>query len=645
MDPEQESIIYEEIENALRESPSSATWEGVTELNITDTRSSYWRHYKDRICGVPAQQWVTNKCNINLERTLRSDDLDILIWREINKEMVQTLNSLFSNIPAADLNDERYNSVKLDEIENLYRLGLGNDVLLRNSVFVDVICDPILKKFSEKVGDVGTCCTTDWLRSKSCTTALNYLCAKRTDLSGTTDWVMKRYGGSRRESSIFMSVMFWATCNMFLSCGRFCPKLLVDSCIGMVNGITREFISTNDGDRTTHTVDKTELANAVESSIEKSVPTTSKLRVGLETVVAARKVYAKKYNDLYKEISCVADPKDMTPSAYLQARYVDGLFTTTIDVILHNEFGDAYDSVDGSIFFSSYASACHYNDLSDALMDMKYMETHNYVICAKTNANYSFSDHCEALYVALTTFDVSHNSYDHEIKKRMSSYRLCNILFFAIWPRYRSCERARRYVGTLSEEDRTKLIERGRRCLQGDIFIEENIWLDAICSNFNTRRAVIQRRGYIQTLLYVLGVEYDESAKNHIESAVEANGARPFDTGLELVTALGSEWLAELALQTINGTAIYHSLVAELSDLLTTLTRFSMPIISDNTITPCESICGPLCLRLMETLAVVLEINTEVGEAINRTVAAVITMVSLDPYRCLAHHADSLLLN
>lgn len=623
-------------------------WDQVTQLNITDPRSLFWRRYKERLSGVPAEQWEIRDFNCDILPNTHEICLESSIWKDYSSQILQTFNSV-TQLKAVNLNDEKCGSLTVNEVIDLYRRGIDDDVILKNSILIDVNCNPIVEKFSGKIGDVGKCCVTESLRSTSNTMALQDICGKRTDLGGTTDWVMKRYGGNRRESSMFVNLMWWVTWYVFTSCGRYGVKMLMDATIGMCAGATIEQLSFSDGDRTTHRIDKTELANAATNSAAKSVTLSGRVRLAIETVIASRRTYANRYCELYKEMSNTANPQDVTPKTYLTSRYSDGMFSLMVEMLLAREYGKSHNTMNGNMCCrdkgQAIMSGCYYNDISDAVLDMKYKETHNYVICAKINATYTFSDHYDALSLALTTFDKPCISNDICDRSRICRYRFANAVYFALWPRYRACDRARRYVSTLNNEDLNKLIVKGRMCLQGRVYIKNNIWLDAVCSNYNNRRADLQSRGYTQSLLYLLGAEDDQVVKHHIHSAVKAIGMRPFDTGLEFVMSVGSVWLAKLALRTIKSSTSYDNLVAELSDLLSTLSLSSMPIITKNTITPCETESGALSLRLTEMLTVVSDINTVVGEAIMRTVAAVISMVSLDPFRCVAHHADTLLLN
>ncbi len=638
-----ESIVYDEIEMALKDSPISSTWDGVKQLEPTDPRSFSWRRYQERISGADAEKWSTP--NADNELNLHEVGSECIIWQELTKEMLQTFNKLFPHLVVSDLNDENCATFTVDEVMSSYIHSLDNDALFKNSVLIDVICDPIVKRLSEKIGDVGICCASDSLRSKSMTAPLNYLCGKRTDQSGITDWVMRRYGGNRREASLYVNLMWWVGYFMCVTCGNFSKKMVVDSSMSFIAAGVMESNTSSDGDRITPMIDKTVLANAAKKSADKSISPAIRRCTGIEAIIACRRGYAKKYKDVYQKVSSTVDTKDITPAAYLKSRYMDAMSFSFAGTIYSSDFGKTFNWMAGSIYQPSFDTGMHYNDLCDALMDLKYIESHNYVICAKSNSNYSFSDHSEALYVALTTFDDPFGRYDNKIKRRMCRYRLTNFIYQALWPRYRACERARRFVANLNKEERNNLIERGRRCIQGDIFIEENMWLDAMCSNYNKRRAEIRDRGYIDTLLYILRVQYDQSARDHIQSAVQAIGMRPFDTALEMLTSLGSEWLAQLALRSVMESSSYEDLIADFSDLLTTFSHSSMPIISDDTITPCESICGPLFFRLMEMLSVVSEINNIAGEAMMSTVASLLAMVSLDPFRCIAYQADMLLMS
>lgn len=637
----EEAVVFAEIENALRETPSSETWKEVTQLPTTDRRSSFWRRYKERLSGIDAEQFTSST---TVDSHLNHVDVgwESLIWRDLTAEMLEVFNKLFPHIKATDLNDKNCDDVSMKEIISSYVNLFGSDTLTRRSVLIDVICDPLATEFSKRIGDVGICCGSETLRAKSKTTPLNYICGKRSDLVGITDWVMRRYGGTRRESSLFLSLMWWGTYLLCLSGGNFDAKHLIDTTIGVVDGSIIEQVTSTDGDRMSYPIGKTELASSAIASAAKSLTTAVRIYAAFETVITARRGYKKEYEKLYQEVSKTDDATTITPNEYLKSRYADGMLLTFISMVLVSDYGEAFDPMTGSVYLASLEAGAHYNDLSDAVMDLKHSEPHNYIICAKINSNYSYSGHAEALYVSLTTFDEPHNSFDVRVKRRLVRYRCASIVYFSTWARYRASERARRYVGSLSVEERTKLVERGRRCVLGDEHVEENIWLDRICSNFSKRRLEIRNRGYAGTLLYVLGVEDDQAVHEHICSAVKAIGMRPFDTGMEMVMSLGSVWLAKLALRFVVKSTSYDSLLAELSDLLGTLSLHALPIISENTITPCESLCGPICLRLCEMFQIVSEIDRNAGDAIISVVAAVIGMVSLDPFRCIAYHADEL---
>lgn len=327
-----ESIINEDIENALRESPSSAKWDGVEQLNIADPRSLSWQRYQERLSGVPAEELEIRDYNSDIVHNTKEMQLESSIWWDISSQILKTFNSLLTDTKAIDLNDKTCASMTTDEIINLYGRGIDDDILLKKSILIDIHCDPIVQKFSEKVGDVGKCCVDDFLRSKSNTMALQDICSKRTDLGGTTDWVMRRYGGSRRESSIFVSLMWWVSIFSFLSCGKYGMKKAIDSCIGMFSGSIIEALSYSDGDRTTHRINKTELASAVISSADKSLTLSARVRAAIETVIASRKVLATKYNELYNEMSTTANPEDVTPKTYLMSRYVDAMFTCIMEI-------------------------------------------------------------------------------------------------------------------------------------------------------------------------------------------------------------------------------------------------------------------------------------------------------------------------
>lgn len=642
-----DSNVYEEVENAIRETPSCAKWDRVMQLNINDSRSSFWRCYKERLNGAPTLQYQKRGYHSGTECNSKVVCLEDSVWKAISYQMLQTFNNIF-DVEAVDLNDKICASKKVDEIVRLYRLGIDDDVLLRNSILIDVNCHPLTAKLSEKIGEVGKCCVTDSLRSKSNTMALRDICGKRTDLGGTTDWIMKRYGATRREAGMYLNLMWWAAWYSILSCGQHDPKLTIDSVIGTCSGGIYETLSSLDGDRLTHPIENTALANASKESAEKTLSTAGRVRLGFETFMPSRIKYASNYDKIYKEISNTTTLEDITPRAYLISRYVDGMFTSMGEALFASEFGESYNSMNGCLccidMVQAFDSSLHYNDLSDAIGDMKHKETHNYVICAKLKTNYTFSDHADALTVALTTFDKQCSNNNICTKNRMRRYRYGGAVYIALWPRYRACERGRRYVGTLNNEERNKLIVKGRMCLQGEVYIKDNEWLDGVCSSYDNRREELRKRGYAQSLLEALGVEDDQVAKDYIHSAVKAIGNRPFDTGLELVMSLGSVWLAKLALQTTETSTSYHDFVAELSDWLTTLSLSSMPVIFDNPITPCETMCGALILRLTEILTAVAQIDNIASEAILKTVSAVMLMVSLDPYRCIAHHADMLLL-
>lgn len=644
MEPVEKAIVYAEIESALSDKPSSEPWDEVVQLSITDPRASLWRRYKERLSGAEAELLKPSR-TVDSELNEINVGSESLLWKEINVEILRTFNKLFPNINATNLNDKKCDAIGINEIINLYsRLPIHDDVLMENSVLVDVICDPIVKEFSKKIDEVGLCCSNEMLRAKSKTIPVNYLCGKRTDLVGITDWVIKRYGGSRRESSMFVNLVWFISNVMCLTCGNFDSAILMDSAIGVIVGSIMEAISSPDGDRTTYEIDKTELATAAKASAGKSLSTANRIYAGIESVIASRRAYKVGYKELYEKIRCTADPKHIRPKDFLRSRYTDGMCLTFLTIALINDYGSAFDVMTGSIYIEALETACHYNDLSDAVLDMKYMESHNYIICAKSNSFYSFSDHSEALYVALTTFDEPYIHHNATVKRRMCRYRYASIVFSSLWPRYRTSERARRYVSSLSKKERDKLVERGRQCVQGNVHIEENIWLNKICSNFNKRRVEIRNRGYTQTLLCLLGVEEDDdSTKDYIHRAVKANCMLPFDTGLQLVMSLGSVWLARFALRSLTEAECYDNLVTEFADFLNTLSLNCLPIISENVITPCTSIAGPLCLRLNEMLSTVSKINRDSGEGILCTIATVIGMVSLDPFRCMAYQADEIL--
>lgn len=65
--------------------------------------------------------------------------------------------------------------------------------MINNCILIDLNCDLIVEKFSKRVGDIGKCCVTEYLRSKSNTMYLSDICGKRTDLGTTTDWVKNGY--------------------------------------------------------------------------------------------------------------------------------------------------------------------------------------------------------------------------------------------------------------------------------------------------------------------------------------------------------------------------------------------------------------------------------------------------------------------
>lgn len=192
MDPVQEAIVFKEIENAIRETPSSATWKGVTKLDLTDPRSLAWRRYKERLAGATAEQWVTK--NYDGELNVQEVGAESLIWKDLTNQILRKFNSLFPDVKAIDLNDKKCSSVTVTEIMNAFIRAIDNNELLENSIFIDVMCDPIVKKLSEKIGDVGKCCSSELLRCKSKTEALSEICGKRTDLGGNESiwWKQKR---------------------------------------------------------------------------------------------------------------------------------------------------------------------------------------------------------------------------------------------------------------------------------------------------------------------------------------------------------------------------------------------------------------------------------------------------------------------
>lgn len=634
--------VAREINSALQDtggdSPTSV---------FLDTSSCFWARYKQRRSGDAAIETTAGSNHRDEAKSDGAMNFEQKIWVRTSKLIAEAING-FADWEVADLNDNRLAALSMHEITMSYGLNVAkDDLLLRNCIAIDLGCEVFAERCSAMVGEVGRCCVSDILRSRSFIEPIQDICSKRTDLGGTTDWVMRRYGGTRREASMYVNLMWTVTWFMFLTGGSFGAVAAVDASIALVSGWTTEQVSSNDGDRTTHRLEETELAPAVQSSAERALTNPTRVRAGVETVLAARTKISSRYPAMYGQMRSAEHTEKLTPEAYLMSRHVEGMYTSAMDSLLAAEYGASYDTMSASNMCcrdvgQAYHTGFFYNDLSDAVVDMKFKETHNYVLCAKVNNQYSFSDHCDALSVAMTTLD-SPCGGKGCASDRLFGFRCGNAVYYALWPRYRACDRGRRYFSSLSVDARNELILRGRMCLQGEVHLHKCEWLDAVCSGYSHRRMFIQERGYAASLSCMLGMSGDQEKTDYIQRKVKAVGARPFDTGVELVESLGADWLSVHTLHSIRHSENHDNLVTELSSILDGISFSSMPLTSEHTVTPCETRCGEWSLRLVDLLTVVSAINEGAGAPVLRTVAAVITMVSLDPFRCIAHHADTLL--